>query len=96
MNWWLQTQTESIEDVELSNGLDNPSRVILFNDDIHTFDEVAIQLMKAINCTPEQGYGYAWEIHTKGKANVFEGEMGDCLRVSAILEEINLHTQIEC
>ena len=95
MNWLLQTEPESVEDVDISTGTDNPSKVILFNDEIHTFDEVIIQLMKAINCSAETAEGFAWEIHTKGKAAVYEGEMADCLRVSAVLEEINLHTQIE-
>ncbi|MPM72224.1 hypothetical protein SDC9_119197 [bioreactor metagenome] len=27
------------------------SRVILFNDDVHTFEEVANQLVKAIECS---------------------------------------------
>jgi ATP-dependent Clp protease adaptor protein ClpS len=78
-----------------STGTTFPARVILFNDDIHTFEEVALQLVKAIHCTYEQGLDIAWEVHTKGKACVYEGDIAECLRVSAILEEIALHTQIE-
>ena len=36
----------------------------------------------------------AWEVHTRGLALVFEGEMMDCLKVSSVLEEIALHTQV--
>jgi ATP-dependent Clp protease adapter protein ClpS len=72
-----------------------PAKVILFNDDIHTFDEVIGQLIKAIHCDSQGAEAIAWEVHTKGKAAVFEGEMPECLRVSGILEEIALHTQIE-
>ncbi|MEJ5286346.1 MAG: ATP-dependent Clp protease adaptor protein ClpS [Candidatus Kapaibacterium sp.] len=78
-----------------STGVTFPARVILFNDDVHTFEEVALQLVKAIHCTYERGLDIAWEVHTKGKACVYEGDIGECLRVSAILEEIALHTQIE-
>ncbi len=78
-----------------SLGTTFPSRVILFNDDIHTFEEVALQLVKAIHCSYERGLDIAWEVHTKGKACVFEGDIAECLRVSSILEEIGLHTQIE-
>lgn len=78
-----------------STGIDFPARVILFNDDFHTFEEVAEQLVKAINCTFERGMDIAWEVHTRGKACVFEGTITECLRVSSILEEIALHTQIE-
>ena len=74
---------------------DEPSKVILFNDNVHSFDEVIMQLMKAIHCTPDQGEAYAWEVHTRGKACVYAGEIPECLRVSSVLEEIALHTQIE-
>ena len=70
------------------------SRVILYNDDWHTFDEVIEQLIKAINCSYEKARGFAFEVHTKGKSIVFNGDMASCLRVSSILEEIALHTQI--
>jgi len=69
-------------------------RVVLFNDDWHTFEEVIFQLIKATGCTFEQARGFAFEVHVKGKAYVFTGSMQECLRVSSILEEIGLHTQI--
>ncbi len=72
-----------------------PSKVILFNDNIHSFEEVINQLIKAINCTNDHAEKIAWEVHTKGKACVYEGEIEKCLKVSSILEEIGLHTQLE-
>jgi len=80
---------------EETTGIGLSSRVLLFNDDWHTFDEVIAQLIKAIKCSTEHAENLAWEVHTKGKACVYEGEIEDCLRVSGILEEIGLHTQIE-
>lgn len=70
------------------------SRVILYNDDWHTFDEVIAQLILATKCTFEQARGFAFEVHVKGKAIVYNGSMNECLKVSSILEEIALHTQI--
>ena len=72
-----------------------PAKVILFNDEVHSFDDVIIQLVKAIKCTLEQAENLTWEIHSQGKACVFQGDMPECLRVSAVLEEIDLGTQIE-
>lgn len=80
------------EDIESISEI--ASRVILFNDDWHTFDEVIAQLIKAINCSFEQARALAFEVHVKGKAIVFSGTMSECLRVSSVLEEIALHTQI--
>lgn len=91
------TDTEILEekDTDVIDISTIPAKVLLFNDEIHSFDEVIFQLMKAIKCSPAQGEDFAWEVHTKGKACVFSGEMNDCLRVSSILEEIALHTAIE-
>jgi len=83
---------EIIEEQDIGVSLEN--RVVLYNDDWHTFEEVITQLIKAINCSFEQGSSYAFEVHTKGKAIVFSGSMQDCLRVSSVLEEIALNTQI--
>lgn len=92
-----QPDTLVQEDVEVMDEEDVglSSKVILFNDDWHTFDEVTNQIIKAIKCTDSEAEALTWEVHTKGKAVVFDGEMGECLKVSSILEEIGLHTQIE-
>jgi len=71
-----------------------PGRVILFNDDWHTFDEVISQLMKAVKCSMHEARNFAFEVHFKGKAIVFSGGLVRCLKVSSVLEEIALHTQI--
>jgi ATP-dependent Clp protease adapter protein ClpS len=83
------------EDTEKDILTGEPAKVILFNDNVHTFDEVIDQLIKAIGCSRSKAEAYAWEVHTRGKAAVFEGPMNDCIRVSHVLEEIALHTQIE-
>lgn len=71
------------------------SRVVLFNDDWHTFEEVIAQIIKATRCSFIEARDKTFEVHVNGKAVVYYGEMPDCLRVSGILEEILLHTQIE-
>jgi ATP-dependent Clp protease adaptor protein ClpS len=75
--------------------IQDPAKVILFNDEIHTFDEVITQLIKATRCSEQQAEALAWEVHTRGRAMVFAGELSRCMEVSGILEEIQLMTQIE-
>lgn len=87
-----QRKPEILEDQQTTTGLE--SKVLLFNDDWHTFDEVIEQIIKAINCSYEKARSITFEAHIKGKAVVFTGDLKDCLRVSSILEEIALHTQI--
>lgn len=81
-------------EIEESTTIDTEYRVFLYNDDHHTFDEVIAQLIKAINCSFEKARAYAFEVHVKGKAMVFSGSIESCIKVSSILEEIALHTQI--
>lgn len=80
------TEEETTEDLA--------SRVLLFNDDWHSFDEVIDQLMKATRCSFEKARDLSFEVHVKGKAIVYSGSMSECIKVSSILEEIALHTQI--
>jgi ATP-dependent Clp protease adapter protein ClpS len=75
--------------------VEQPAKVILFNDEIHSFDEVIGQIIKATGCTTTKAEALTWEVHNSGKAMVFEGQMDNCLKVSHILEEIALNTQIE-
>ncbi len=84
-------QHEHDEDVAIQE----PAKVILFNDDVHTFDEVIGQLIKAIRCSTERAEALAWEVHTTGRAVVYAGELPRCIEVSGVLEEIRLMTQIE-
>ncbi|MFI5236461.1 MAG: ATP-dependent Clp protease adaptor ClpS [Ignavibacteriales bacterium] len=86
-------EISNIEDVEIKIGLG--SRVILYNDDWHTFEDVISQIIKAIRCSSVEARDKTYEVHFKGRATIYSGEMKECLKVSGILEEILLHTQIE-
>ena len=80
---------------ETEETVESPAKVILFNDEVHTFDEVITQIIKATRCETAKAEALTWEVHSRGKAMVYEGPMPECLQVSGILEEISLHTQIE-
>jgi len=75
--------------------IQTPAKVILFNDEVHTFEEVIGQIIKATGCDQKKAEALTWEVHQSGRAMVYEGEMRQCVRVSAVLEEIDLATQIE-
>lgn len=77
------------------SGSDSPWAVILFNDEVHTFDDVAYQLVKAIGCPVETGYAFAEEVHTTGSARVYEGDLESCERVASVLEEIQLKVKLQ-
>ena len=72
-----------------------PAKVVLFNDDVHTFEEVIGQLIKALRCNSQKAEALTWEVHANGKAVVYSGEISRCMEISAVLQEIELFTQIE-
>jgi ATP-dependent Clp protease adapter protein ClpS len=72
-----------------------PCRVILYNDDWHTFDEVIAQLVKATACTVEEAEVHAWNVHTQGREVVFHGGREACDRVANVLRQIRLQTEVD-
>lgn len=86
---------ETIVDDDIGSRIGEPWKVILFNDDIHTFDEVIMQLQKALGCGAKRAEKIAFEAHTRGKAIAFDGEFPECFRVAGVLREIQLIVEIE-
>lgn len=74
---------------------ESPWRVILYNDEIHTFDEVIEQLIKATGCSQGEAEKLTFKVHNEGKANVYEGSFEECFEVNGVLKEIQLITEIK-
>ena len=91
----MPTKPSEQESPEVDVLVQEPAKVVLFNDEAHTFDEVIGQLIKALKCTESKAEALAWEAHSNGKAIVYLGELIRCMEISAVLEEIRLMTQIE-
>jgi len=87
-------EPEVLEEIESGSSVKYSARVILYNDDFHSFDEVIEQLIKALNCSFSKANYLALKAHSEGKAVVFKGSFQKCIRVSSILEEIALRTEI--
>ena len=89
--------TLELEELEVidSIGTDFSAKVILFNDEWHSFDEVINQLLKALKCSQQHAENLTWEVHNNGKSVVFEGDIQDALRITSILGEISLNSIIE-
>lgn len=74
---------------------DTPWRVFLYDDDIHTFDEVIEQLIKALKCNQSRAEKLTYKVHNEGKAKVYEGTFEACFEVNGVLKEIQLITEIK-
>jgi ATP-dependent Clp protease adaptor protein ClpS len=60
---------EVLETVETTDIYD----LVVFNDDVNTFDHVIETLMRVCKHTPEQAEQCTWIIHFKGKCTVKQG-----------------------
>jgi ATP-dependent Clp protease adaptor protein ClpS len=89
------TESDVLDDVVDETKIKEPARAILFNDEVHTFDEVINQIIKALKCNRAKAESLTWEVHNTGKSCVYTGELGRCLEITHVLEEIQLMTQIE-
>ena len=87
--------TETVEQTGTGISLGKPYNVILFNDDHHSMDEVASQIMKAISCGAGDAYKIMMEAHNTGRAVVITAGLERCEHVANVLEEIRLGTKIE-
>ncbi len=80
--------------VEVDEAVDTPWTLILYDDDIHTFDEVIHQLLKALRCDLPTAEEITLTVHNEGSAIVYEGPFDECFRINTVLTEIQLVTEI--
>ncbi|MBD3262171.1 MAG: ATP-dependent Clp protease adaptor ClpS [Candidatus Altiarchaeales archaeon] len=86
-----QTTTEVTTDINLGD----PYNVVLFNDESHSMDEVANQIVKAIGGSIDNAVKIMMEAHEKGRAIVITTHKERAEHVASILEEIQLGVKVE-
>ncbi|MDR0227841.1 MAG: ATP-dependent Clp protease adaptor ClpS [Flavobacteriaceae bacterium] len=70
----MSTQEQVQEQIDVSELLNGNSEIILYNDDVNTFDHVIDTLIKVCNHTSEQAEQCAMLVHYTGKCGVKTGE----------------------
>ena len=82
-------------DTKQETELGNPWQVVLFNDDVHSFDEVILQIQKATGYTLRRCAELTLRVHHSGKASIYFGKREACEKVDGILSAIKLLTRVE-
>lgn len=70
----MSTKEKELVDVLLEEETTNEHEIILFNDDVNTFDHVIETLIHVCEHTPEQAEQCSLIVHYKGKCAVKTGE----------------------
>ncbi len=89
----IEEMLKSVVDKQLAK------RLVLFNDSTHDMLEVLRAVVKAREaggqpCTPEAAYAIMMEAHTKGQGVVMSGLLENLKKAQAVLEGIELRTDI--
>lgn len=66
-----------VAELDTLTDLDPPKDLIVFNDDVNTFDHVITTLVKVCRHTPEQAEQCAWIIHYRQKCTVKKGSFDE-------------------
>lgn len=94
----MSTKLEVDHDIELMleevTKKEKVHTLLLFNDDHHDMLEVLAQIMLAIKCTPDKAQRIMLQAHSAGQADVMSGSLEECKKAQAILEQIDLATDI--
>ncbi|CDQ96768.1 unnamed protein product [Oncorhynchus mykiss] len=75
---------------ELPPGLEPPDRsdtyyCMLFNDEVHTYEQVIYTLQKAVNCTQKEAVSFATTVDRDGRKSVRFGDFAFCELAKSVI-----------
>lgn len=82
------------EDVSVLEKESSLNEIVLYNDDVNTFDHVINSLIFACEHTPEQAEQCSIIVHYKGKCTVKTGEFSELKPRCTMLLEAGLSAEI--
>lgn len=90
----MSTKELISEEVLVSEAVKNNNEIVLFNDDVNTFDHVIATLIYVCKHTSEQAEQCAVLVHYKGKCTVKTGDLKELIPQCTQLLEAGLSAEI--
>ena len=90
----MSTHEKTSEELLLEEEVITQNEIVLFNDDVNTFDHVIETLIYACDHTPEQAEQCSLIVHYKGKCTVKTGLYDDLKPRCTMLLEAGLSAEI--
>ena len=87
------TETEVLEEVETKT--EEGHRLIVFNDEVNTFDYVIDTLIEVCQHSEPQAEQCTWIIHFKGKCAVKEGSWNDLVPMRNAICERGISAEVD-
>lgn len=73
---------------------DSGWRVVVFDNDFNTVDEVVMILMIATECPQDEACMETWEVHHLGKSIVHYSGEKECRRVAEVISTIGIRVEV--
>lgn len=89
-----QPQEEPSSEPEVEVASEKENYIILFNDDVNTFQHVIETLVRVCDHTYEQAEQCAYIVHFKGKCTVKTGDLKDLVPRCTLLLEAGLSAEV--
>ena len=90
-----QVQEEALTLEEILASLKHNHQLILWNDEVNTFEHVIECLIKYLDYNEHQAGKIAWTVHTEGKCAILEGSFTELEIYRKILQQEGLTVSIE-
>ncbi len=90
-----QVQTSTYEDTDVLTAIDHPYHLVVWNDEVNTFEWVIDTLMEICGHTAEQAEQCAMLIHTQGKYSVKNGDYEELKPMCDAITERGIGATVE-
>jgi ATP-dependent Clp protease adaptor protein ClpS len=91
----MNTNPKHKEEVELLDKTIPKYHLVLYNDDINTFDWVILTLVQICKHTYVQAEQCAWIVHHKGKCSVKNGEFDELNMMKIVINKRGIEAKVE-
>ncbi len=90
----MSTKEKIQEDISVAEQESNQNEIVLYNDEVNTFNHVINTLIYACDHTPEQAEQCTILVHYKGKCTVKTGDFNELKPRCTILLDAGLSAEI--
>jgi ATP-dependent Clp protease adaptor protein ClpS len=90
----MSTKEKIREKTTLKEAISFNNEIIVYNDDVNTFDHVIETLIRVCNHTPEQAEQCSLIVHYNGKCTVKTGTLDELVPQCSLLLEAGLSAEI--
>lgn len=87
--------TEILEEIQIETLVEKDWKLVVYNDDVNTFDHVIQTLIEICSHSPIQAEQCTLMIHYKGRATVKQGEYEELVQMRTGITDRHINAEVE-